>query len=55
MYIETYQDLRFIFLTTSLACVQVYGEIYQVGDNRGTVKTSTSPNISDQLETENAC
>ena len=30
-------------------------EIYQVGDNRGTVNTSTSPHISDQLGTENAC
>ena len=26
-----------------------------VGDNRGTVKTSTTPHISDQLGTENAC
>ena len=30
-------------------------EIYRVGDNRGTVNTSTSPHISDQLGTENAC
>ena len=26
-----------------------------LGDNRGTVKTSTTPHISDQLGTENAC
>ena len=49
MYIETYQDLGFIFLTTSLACAQVSGEFYSVGDNRETVNTSTSPHISDQL------
>ena len=55
MYIETYWGLSFVFLTTSLTCEQVYGEIYPVGDNRGTVNTSTSPHISDQLGTENVC
>ena len=30
-------------------------KIYQVGDNRRTVNTSTTPHISDQLGTENAC
>ena len=30
-------------------------EIYRVGDNRGTVNTSTSPHISDQLGTEYVC
>ena len=54
MYIDTYRDLVFIFLTASLACVKVYGEIYRVGDNRGTVNTSMGPHISDQLGTENA-
>ena len=44
-----------IFLATSPACVQVYGEIYRVGDNRGTVNTSMSLHISDQLGAENAC
>ena len=29
--------------------------IYRVGDNRRTVNTSTTPHISDQLGTENAC
>ena len=30
-------------------------KIYRVGDNRRTVNTSTTPHISDQLGTENAC
>ena len=30
-------------------------KIYQVGDNRRTVNTLTTPHISDQLGTENAC
>ena len=32
----------FHILTTFLACVQVYGEIYRVGDNRVTANTSTN-------------
>ena len=30
-------------------------KIYRVGDNKRTVNTSTTPHISDQLGTENAC
>ena len=30
-------------------------EIHRLGDNRRTVNTSTTPHISDQLGTENAC
>ena len=55
IYIDRHRDLGFIFLTISPTCVQVYIEIYRVGDNRGTVTRSTSPHISDQLGTENLC
>ena len=33
----------------------VYRSKFTGGDNRGTVNTSTTPHISDQLGTENAC
>ena len=34
---------------------QIFIELYRVGDNRRTVKTSTTPHICDQLGTEDAC
>ena len=46
--------LRHVDLRLSVQ-VYSYGEIYPVGDNRGTVNTSTSPLIFYQLGTENAC
>ena len=33
----------------------MYIEIYRVGDDRRTVNTSTTPHISEQSGTENAC
>ena len=36
-------------------CVTFIIEIYRVGDIRRTVKTSTTPHISDQSGTEKAC
>ena len=40
---------------TSLNTLAYIDRNLPVGDNRGTVKTSTTPHISDQLGTENAC
>ena len=57
IYIYIYRVLGIIYsiYSRSLPCsaVQVFIEIYRVGDNRRTVNSSTSLHISDQLGTEN--
>ena len=49
----------YIYMSSSwhhiLAISPAVYQIYRVGDNRRTVNTSTTPHISDQLWTENAC
>ena len=42
-YREDYIDIYYMY---------IYIDIYRVSDNRGTVNTTTSPQISDQLGTE---
>ena len=50
IYIDTFAS----YFTDLPLYTVVYLKI-RVGDNRGTVNTSTSPHIFDQLGAENAC
>ena len=55
MYIYTYIYVYVCVSSSWHHILAISPEIYRVIDTRKTVNTSTSPEISDQVGTENAC
>ena len=53
MYVYVYMSSSWHHILSTSPAVHI--EIYRVGDNKGTVKTSTTRHISDRLGTRNAC
>ena len=53
-YIYIYIDILASYFTDLPLYTVVYRNL-RVGNNKGTVNTSTSPHIFDQLGAENAC
>ena len=57
-FIHIYYIIYIIYMSSSwhhILAISPAVKIYRVGDNRRSVNTSTTPKISDQLGTENAC
>ena len=54
-YLYVYEYMSSSWHHISAISPAVHIKIYRVGDNRGTVNTSTTRHISDQLGTKHAC